>query len=128
MAEIAQRVPDDLDLMLRIHEACGFSTSIIDLDGTVYGWAANTSPKMSKVEPPRAGLIEVWDGEAFLFKVATMAEARAFVYGMIMAFCGGNVEGLTKQLNEWKNLDADECGIELHKLGWCPIWNRIENV
>lgn len=123
MTNTSSSIPQDLEMMLRIDEACGFNHSVVDSDGTVYGWAAHTPPVWLKVPPPADGWIEICAGDQWMFKVRTMAEAESYIYGVLMGFCGGDFERIERCLMAMKDADTYARMIELHKLGWCPIWN-----
>ncbi len=123
MTDTSVSIPEDLEMMLCIDEACGFNHSVVGSDGTVYGWSAHTPPVWLKVPPPADGLIEICAGDQLMFKVKTMAEAKSYIYGVLVGFCGGDFERIEQCLTAMNNADPYARMTELHKLGWCPIWN-----
>ena len=124
MPDFPEGVPDDLDLMLRLDEACGFNHTVITQDGAVHGFLAHHPRPWPKTDPRSDGSIEIYGGDQLLFKVQAVAEAGAYLYGVLVGFCGGDLGEAVQRLTELGGADPYKRMVELHKLGWCPIWNE----
>lgn len=122
---LQQALPPHLDEILLIDQACGLNHTFIEQDGTVHGFLAHWPEPWPKATPPLDGKVEVLAGDQAMFRLNTMDEARAYLYGVLMGFCGGDIDALLSRLTELKDATPLEQSRELHKMGWCPVWESI---
>lgn len=133
-------VPDNLDEIIELLNAVGLSFSVIEPDGTAYGWMTterNTSPDGSatlwfglvrdgdkfRFDVSEGQVYDVYEGEHQMMRFGTEQEVKAFLLGNLLGFTGLDARAAKEALLELTEDDPYRRSAELHKSGWCPIWN-----
>lgn len=140
MAKTEVGILDSLDQILEALDSVGLSFSVIKPDGTTHGWMTmvrNTNPDGStslwsgltqdgnqfKFDVSESQAFDVYDGEHLLLRLDTEKEVKAFLLGNLVGFTGLDVRETKAAVRKLAEDDPYRRSVELHKSGWCPIWN-----
>jgi hypothetical protein len=133
-------ISDSLDEILDALAEAGFSFSVIEPDGITHGWMTtekNTQKDGSvslwfglihegdcfRFDVSEDQVFDVYEGECRMLRLETEKEVKAFLLGHLMGFTGRSVQEVTEAVQAMAEDDPYRRCAELHKSGWCPIWN-----
>ena len=133
-------VLDDLNEIVELLNSIGLSFSVIEPNGTAHGWMTTERNTVSDGSATlRFGLVrdgdtsrfdvaedqvyDVYEGEHRMMRFGTEQEVKAFLLGNLLGFTGLDVRAAKEALLELTESDPYRRSAELHKSGWCPIWN-----
>ena len=140
MAQTDVGISDTLDDILEALNSVGLGFSVIEPDGIAHGWMtternvkADGSESLwfglrregdyFKFDVPEAQSFEVYEGEHQMLCLDTEAEVKAFLLGNLLGFTGLDVRQTREAVQGLAEVDPYRRSAELHKSGWCPIWN-----
>ncbi len=133
-------ISDSLDQILQALDAAGLAFSVIEPDGIARGWMTterNVNPDGSlglwyglkregerfRFDAPEDQVFDVYEGEHRVLRLGTEQEVKAFLLGNLLGFTGLDVPETKQAVQELTETDPYRRAAELHKSGWCPIWN-----
>ena len=76
-----------------------------------------------RLDVPENQVYDVYEGEHRTMRFGTEQEVKAFLLGNLLGFTGLDVLAAKEALLELTENDPYRRSAELHKSGWCPIWN-----
>ena len=140
MAQTEIGIADSLDSILEALDLAGLGFSVIEPDGTAHGWMTtdrNTASDGSvslwfglkrdgdrfRFEVSEGQVFDVYGGEHRMLRLETEQEVKAFLLGHLLGLTGRDVQEVTEAVRTLAEEDSYRRGVELHKSGWCPIWN-----
>ncbi len=140
MAKPKIGIADTLEQILDALNSVGLSFSVIEPDGITHGWMTterniNSDSSVSlwfglkregddfKFDVSDDQVFDIYEGEHRTLRLETEQEVKAFLLGNLMGFTGRDVKGIKEAVEKLLEDDPYQRGAELHKSGWCPIWN-----
>ncbi len=140
MAQTNVSISDTLDDILEALSLVGLSFSVIEPDGIAHGWMTternvNADGLESlwfglkregdgfRFDVSDGQLFDVYQGEHRMLRLDTETEVKAFLLGNLLGFTGLDVRQTKEAVQALAEDDPYRRGVELHKSGWCPIWN-----
>lgn len=133
-------ISDSIDQILEALGAAGLAFSVIEPDGIAHGWMTterNVNPDGSlglwnglkrdgdrfRFDASGDQVFDVYEGEHRMLRLETEQEVKAFLQGNLLGFTGLDVRETKQAVQKLTETDPHRRAAELHKSGWCPIWN-----
>ena len=144
MAQTDVGIADSLDEILEALNAAGLGFSVVEPDGLAHGWMTterHVNPDGSvslwfglsqyegqfRFAAPDGQVFDIYGGDQRMLRLDTEQEVKAFLLAYLLCFTGLDVRETENAVRTMAEQDPYRRAAELHKLGWCPIWNDWEH-
>ena len=144
MAQTDVGISESLDEILEALNSAELAFSVVEPDGFTHGWMTterhvNSDGSVSlwfglrqdaeqfRFAVPQGQVFDIYGGEHRMLRLDTEQEVKAFLLGYLRCFTGLDVRETREAARPLVEEDPYRRTAELHKLGWCPIWNDWEH-
>ena len=129
MAEIGTGTPYQLDQLLDALREVALYFTVVEPNGIIHSRLPQEplEEECTHVGVTAGGVYEVSGGDQIMHRFQTSAEANAFLAGVLMGFTGSDAHTVQSEAMTLTEVDPYQRSAELHKSGWCPIWDDWEH-